>query len=1359
LESAAGGELLLRFEGGAQGPADDWAAALAEMPEVTGENVWDVISPALRRTWVALPVGSTLRAEVESSEFTPLEWPAGMTPEAIEQARRILPAEPQAHVILEAASWMRNVRAAPLILSTIGVDASGNARLLRGATIRVFRSGPPAGENARLQGATRAAIGASDPFEETYRRLLVNYEESRSWRRTAAPRARGMAEDYFSTNPDRWVKVAVTHSGIHQIRGSDVDALGAGIAGVDPATLRMFAPSLVPYDEALLLADAPSWMEEIPITVLDQGGDGEFDSEDRIIFLGHGPDAWLQDLSVDDTEFERYHRDYYNNANTYWLTWGEAAFAEPPRRMEVRDGSSVTEPYLTQVRDRVHFEEDRIWDPRAREVIDSNNPVVPFWDRFRWLSLDTNESDTEQIVRLSPLDPVVSEPVRFLGRFWGNSWQPTSSVYFPDHRLRVRFNGTLIADVDSLSNGRPWDYYVHRDVDQTGTYLRAGSSQEISLVLPRNPKRDPSLVRIDHVALSWIELEYTRLLRARADSLDFFAAGLSGTHSFEIRGFTTDQLIVIDAGGPEPARILPALPQVGDSVVVRFAATLPVERPGRYWARSLATLPVPGLERSRLGSAELLRDRSAASDMIILTHRDFLDGAAAWADYRAAGFPGREAGERANVHVVDVQQVFDEFSFGRVDPTAIRLFLEMARDQWTGGVEGAGPAYLLLLGDAHYDYRDQLMRGSRNWVPTCESYYDRGFQVTLYSPQFASDDYYGYLEGPNDRGLDYYIGRVPVRLAYQVEDVLNKTRDYETPEHLGAGRGRITMVADDLCQRENPDNLGLAHMQQTEALLPEIPRTIQNDKIYLYEYGTECVYDRKPAAADALSRRIEEGTLVLNYTGHGSEQQLADERIFESAGVAGLTNSDGLFLFVTASCSVGKFDYTGESLGESTLLLRGGGAIGVLSATSIALSTGNAELNQKFYRALFPGRLTHNAQPLGKAAAEAKALLQSPGNLNSKRYAYLGDPAVRIAAPRMDVDLALFDAVTGVSLGDSLVSGVLTEVRGQVRRPDGEPASDFTGQAALRIYDSGPLRVARDSGRMLEYGLIGAPIFRAEVEVVDGVFATRFLTPTTLRRGENAPAAVYVHVANEFTDGAGALDSLTIPARDGGSGSDVQGPAIELTLDGDPGSLRPGASFTATFYDESGINITGLVRSRSVLMEIVHDGETVHVEDLADRVEFQGDFQNAKLTAQLPSDLPAERQYVLVVKASDNVKNASRAEVSFVLSGSSDQAFALAGVFNFPNPADGPTRFFGTVNRMAEVQVEVYTSSGRRIWRLDRALEVTPDEFSAGGIEWDGRDEDGDVPANGMYFYKITARPLMGGGAARSATGKLIISR
>jgi len=176
-----------------------------------------------------------------------------------------------------------------------------------------------------------------------------------------------------------------------------------------------------------------------------------------------------------------------------------------------------------------------------------------------------------------------------------------------------------------------------------------------------------------------------------------------------------------------------------------------------------------------------------------------------------------------------------------------------------------------------------------------------------------------------------------------------------------------------------------------------------------------------------------------------------------------------------------------------------------------------------------------------------------------------------------------------------------------------------------------------------------------------------------------------------------------------------------------------------------------------VIMEIDQNGSLVYAEDVASQVTFGDDFRTARLSYALPANLSAGVNYDLVLRASDNVNNSSHVDIPFVIGGVG--ALNLTQVYNFPNPTKGgETRFFGQLSGEATVDLQIFTLTGKRVWRLNQPVRLSSQEFSQNGILWNGRDGDGDGLANGVYLYKVTAVPS-DGGASQSVVGKLVVLR
>ena len=1288
---------------------------LEGLASVVADNGWQL--PAWTG-WIAIPPGSEVVLSAAAADPVPLR-------SLLDGSQRIPPPPAGSRSLeLSPPTWLRSQRVVALTWSPV-VFRGGEAFWERSVRLEVrFDPAGPAGARPPL-----------DRWEDLYRRALLNYEEGRAWRRADLPRRR-IQGDFFSTNGNPWFRIEVPERGLYAIGGTDLQAAGLDLQAIgDPSRLRLFTGrgTSLPEDRSVL--ELPEWLDEVAIRV-EGGADGSFDPQDRIHFRGLGPDGWYSEFGLPDALYERHRTDEYSNVNTYWLSWGE--FEGQPRRWESLDGSVPQGPLRTTAPHRIHYEEDLFYDPHpwetwpgsAYQIVDS----LPAWEKWYWLEVVATASGRRVSTPFVLPNPTGGSDARLLVRMGGATGR-TGSMW-PDHLLDVDIGG------DPIGSGS-WSARDHFDLVVEGLSF---TEEHNVLGLTAPHVVDTTVTRVDRSYLAWFEIDYVRDLVHGGRPLEFLVEPGSGRLGYEIEGIAdTAGVVVLETTDPlRTKRIGAFFESSGSDFVLRFGIDADPGRERRILVADLGDAAGPALVRDAPPAGSYLRERTDPVDYIVIVPDRARGAAQRLAAWRQSHGPG---GEGLRTEVVLLQDVYDEFSAGRVDPAAIRNFLHYAYLFWNGGDPAQAPSYVCLLGDATYDFRGRRGQPVELFVPVYEGYYVPGLLLSPYSPQFASDDWFVLFDGVVDPAMDIAIGRLPADTPAAAEAVVDKVISYESSQPLGDWRTRFTLVADDVCQGFVPDRpLYFTHTRQTEELADHtIPPELFRDRVYLYEFGAECVYARKPDAAAALRRSIEEGTLVVNYTGHGSEGQLADERVLETQDVAGMTNADRLFLFLTASCSVGKFDFAGTGLGEALVRHPGGGAIAVFSATAIAFSGPNAQLNREFFEAVFPERDVVRSQPLGLAAVLAKQRVPRPTDVGNRRYALLGEPVVALPAPALRAELELEGlGEEGIASPDTIYRGAKARIRGRVVDARGDPQETFEGSVSLKVFDSEIVRRATVDFSSVEYNLNGAPIFRGSVPVREGRFEAEFLAPAALRTGLRGRALLYAYAeAPDGRDAIGSLVDLEVPEIPPPASGDSEGPTVRLSVEGDPERLARSAVWSATLTDSSGINITQLVPSRSVLLRIEEGSRLAHIEDLASRVAFPDDYRTGVLDFTLPEDLEAGRRYLLILEASDNLDHRGSASLEFTLAGDGADRLSLGRVYNVPNPLDRETTFFVEASQTCDLSIRIFTATGRLIRTIERA-GITPAEAGSQGILWDGRDDDGDRPANGVYFYKVALRAADG---------------
>jgi hypothetical protein len=1156
---------------------------------------------------------------------------------------------------------------------------------------------------------------------------VMNPRQAAQWRDIPPVLRRGREGDSFASATSAWLRIEVEQRGVYVLTAEDLGDLGIDSGGIDLAELRLFCADAGAIPETLDVAELPTWMEPCALLIEDDGDD-VWDEATRVYFLGNGPDGWRADLGLAaPTPDDRYYAHPHSNHFTYWLCW-EGSFSSEPLRMTQLDAEPGALPLIETAVGRLHVEENdnsHAYDSRPRAA-------AAEWQRFFEVLIKSGKTGYVPV----HLGGVVSErgaTVRV--SVWGASWD---AQHEDDHEAVAYVNG------DSLAVAG-WE-----NVEQVvlrGTAANIAESNAVTVYVPPR-SLDGTTTRKDDIYLAWVEVDYTKHLQTESDSLEFFVtADSAATHAFRISGLAVaGGWLLLDASSfRTPVVLEPAVTEADGGYRADFRVTPAGEEAHLVLLQrsDAATPPRMTRESWHQDSGDgLLRARTAAVDYLIVTGAQFRAAADAIREHREQYYPGAggDTLTTGRVALIGVGPIFDEFAWGQHDPTALRNFVSHARTNWRGQDTTPTLSYLLLVGNAYYDPRCYLGGTVADVVPSHHNYDWRRQLTASWSPAYFSDDWYGFLDGPGDEGLDLSIGRLPAATDQQAWNMVDKIVAYDTQAPAGDWRTRLTLAADDVCQGLNPDNLGYDHMIQTERLSNEgVPGDARQRKIFLYEYGSECEYDRKPAATADLLETIESGTLLFDFVGHGSEIQLADERLMEKSTIPSLENYGKPFLMITASCAVGKFAHGGDGLALNIIRIENRGALAVLSASSMASSVINFNLNNLVLQGLFPDGSLLTPAAFGPALLWAKWINAAS---NDRRYNLFGDPASRFVTPARRIDLWLEDVPGMASGADTLIRGGGAVVRGRVTDLEGSPISGFSGQAEVLVLDSDIHRSPRAGSSAEDYWLPGARIFSGTADISGGEFSCRFFVPTALRTGERGPARIHVYADGKEqlpTDATGVLVDLWIPERVVQS-PDVTGPVITLEWEDSAAPITEGSWVQASLSDSSGIYVAALSPSRSVVVTIEDEDDRILVaEDLAGTVVFENDFREATVAYEIPDGLPAGRTLTLNLEASDNLNHRSRATLTFeIAGGAGGSGRCLTMVYAIPNPTESSTRFLFELEETADLDLTIFTATGRKIRRFS-SHGMSPVHAAETGIYWDGRDADGDPLANGVYFYRVVA--------------------
>ncbi len=505
---------------------------------------------------------------------------------------------------------------------------------------------------------------------------------------------------------------------------------------------------------------------------------------------------------------------------------------------------------------------------------------------------------------------------------------------------------------------------------------------------------------------------------------------------------------------------------------------------------------------------------------------------------------------------------------------------------------------------------------------------------------------------------------------------------------------------------------------------------------------------RKPDAAKAIVDQINSGTLITNWTGHGNSDVWAHEHVFErETTIPQLVNKDRLTFVSAATCDFGRFDNPLDRSGTELLLVReNGGSIGTLSSVRAAFSDQNALFNDDFYSYLLQRNASGKLTRLGDAIFSVK---QARYLSNDQKFHLFGDPTLRLIAPTYRASLDTINGRPTITV-DTLRALGVGKLEGSIQKLDGTPWSDYSGKALLTVYDSRKdITVPGWFG--FTFSVPGGVIYRGESTVTNGKFSPTFYVPKDISY-ENNQGRMSVYFSNASTDGAGYTENVMFGGADSTAAQDVQGPTISIYLDsrnfraGDLVGESP--LLLIDYFDEHGINTaSGGIGHR---LEAWIDDQPTAI-DLTDFYKGKVDsYQEGSVEYRIAS--LADGKHEIKAKAWDIYNNSSTSQTTFVVATTSD--LHISNVFNYPNPFARSTTFTFQQNQSMPINVEIkiYTLAGRLV-KVLRAPSVA-DPFVR--IPWDGRDEDGDAIANGVYLYRVVAHSV-DGGKSTETIGKLSV--
>ena len=1109
-----------------------------------------------------------------------------------------------------------------------------------------------------------------------------------------------------------WYKVGLPETGIYKLTYDELKSLGVNVESVDPREIRIYhnGGGVLPELNAEARHDD---LVEIPIYVAGEA-DGKLDKNDYVLFYGRGPVCWK--YNVENAAFEHVQNMYDDYAYAFVVTG-----LGPGQR--ISEANAILADAQIQVTDFVDYQ------VHESDEVNLNHVGRTFYG-------DKMEGTISKSFDFDFPNVVTSKLYRIRTELASRNFSSASFNVLVDNVDKAYYSVGAVAASDQIVyagdaggwvSGYPTGNTLHVTIKHNATststsngyidYISVNAWRNLKFVGPQMMFRNPEAALINKV-------------------YEFRLADVS------------QQVQVWNVTDP----VAPAIVN-GQMNGSTFIFKMNGDRNNEFIAfngSSYCTAKAFG----KVDNQNLHGIRDVG--FVILTYPDFMAQAERLRDLHARLDPDM------TTCVVTPEQVYNEFSCGAKDVTAIRDFCRML---YFDSNVGKRIKYLLLLGDCSYDHKNRTELV--DFVPSYEA-----VSSLKMTKAFVTDDYYGFMdenEGNLAQSLaDIGIGRFPVQTEEQAARMVDKVERYVVKDAttMQPWRNVVTFFADD-------DSGFVPNAETLVACLPN--EGVVVDKIYLDAYPQI----NSPGGAIApdvnavINSRMEKGTLVLNYVGHGGEVQLAEERILQRKDVDSWRNAPMYPLMITGTCEFSRFDdHNRTSLGEYSFLNPYGGMIAMFTTSRVTYGPDNLAFMKGVYNNLFRingGEYYH----LGDVYRMAKTV----GGEAEKRYVFFGDPALRLVYPKWKVETLSINgnspsyALDSIQINDTtwqtykIYNDTLSalqpvEIEGAVKDLNGNVASNFNGVVHVTMYDKEAdlttMGTSGAGGTVYHFKLRNSVIFNGKTEVKNGHFKIDFIVPRDIayRYGQGL---ISYYATDYEMDANGSCNSFIIGGFYDEAFDDTDAPEIRLFIDDSlfvsGGVTGENPTLLAYVADESGINTTGAGIGHDIMATL--SGSSKNSYCLNDYFSSEINDPGKGVITYKMLDLE-DGDYTLTLKVWDIYNNSNTATIDFTVIHS--DGMVIEHLANSPNPVTDETCFSFDHNQIGnnmKVDIHIFDIMGR--WVTTLSNQVNGSSMRTAPIRWNGRGAHGEALRNGVYVYRVVATNDKGEKA--SVVSKLVLTK
>ncbi|MFA8450717.1 MAG: type IX secretion system sortase PorU [Bacteroidales bacterium] len=1100
-------------------------------------------------------------------------------------------------------------------------------------------------------------------------------------------------------------KIAISESGIYKVTGDDLKNLGIDINQIDASKIKLYGLSggLLPEaNNKLKYTD----LQEVPLKI--SKNEGSFNSSDYFLFYGEGPDKIIFDNS---RELFTHEYNYLDNQTYYFIKISNTK----GKRLSNAENNNEAPTTTTSKFLDYHYTQDAKYNligsgrQYFSEKLDYSNKTIDY-------NFDLNNRVIED-----PMDVVI----RIAGTQDGD--------YFS-----VKLNDNFLANITSSAKPPKAKGYIIRKNTKSNT-----PSANINIKF--SPSTSNAKGYIQSVAIN----SYRSLKYSNQQDIFSYPFKIAENNITEYQFTDNSSFNVWSITDPFDTKNINL--QIKDGIKYFRYPNKDVEKFIMFQDKDVKTVNLHG----KINNQNLHGVRDI--DYLMIVYPDFYNEAE-----RLANFHKTHSGLK--IYVTTPQEIYNEFSSGRKDISAIRNFCRML---YTSSQEKGKFKYLLLFGDASYDTRN-VMGDNQDLIPTWE---DPSFDTLDLVENIATDDFYGLLD-ENEGGsifsgsLDIGIGRFPVLNLTQAKNAVDKVIRYITYSDNNAGewKNNVTLVCDD-----RQANMHLNDAQRVARVIENKHQRFNIQKIYLNTFNLEATPNgmRSPETNKALNMAIEKGTTIVNYSGHGGEVGWSERRILEVSDIQSWNNKYKMPIFITATCEFCRFDDPKRvSAGELVFLNPNGGAAALFTTIRATFNGSNSQLNTTVIDSLLHGN-KNTSMGIGMILSIGKNT-SGAGTNNSRRFLLIGDPAMKFSYPDKvakintingkDISITESSDKETVLQNDTIKALSKINLTGEIS--DGDQIDpNFNGEIFVKVYDK-PSKIITSSENDNVATTIytqNSYIYHGKSVVKDGKFSLSFVTPKDIDYNfGNGKISLYAKSENQ--DATGYNNDIVVGGFNDNFEDESDGPTVELFMNDKSfkhgGITNENPIFFAEVSDKNGINATGT--------GIGHDISAI-IDGKIEKPITLNSYYQTKLNSfregiiEYPFKDLREGKHTIELKIWDVLNNSTTKSIEFEVK--KQENIVMSNVSNFPNPVQNQTQFFFNHNQAGqplEITIQIFDISGRLIDKIQK--DIITEGFSTPVITWNtSESSNSTLLSNGVYIYKVEAKNK-NNGKVTSGQNKLIIA-